>query len=265
MSNSSRAPVALITGGTTGIGRATARLLREQGYDVVVTGQNPETIAAAERSLPDDVVVLRADARSLGDAEYVATEVRQRFGRLDTVFLNAGVGWFVSLADADEAAFDEHFNVNIKGQFFTLQKVLPLLGHGSSVIISGALGTRIGIPNWSIYSASKAALLALVHTLAIELAPRGIRVNAVSPGPVDTLALDKLGLPADSSSHFKASMASRIPLGRLGTEDDVAQTVAFLASPAAGFISGTNILVDGGLAAGLIADTNVPAAGDPAA
>jgi NAD(P)-dependent dehydrogenase (short-subunit alcohol dehydrogenase family) len=245
------APVALITGGTTGIGHATARLLREQGFDVLVTGQNPATIAAAQRSLPDGVVVLRADARSLADAEQVAAEIRQRFGRLDVVFLNAGVGRFLSLADADEASFDEHFAINVKGQFFTLQKVLPLLGEGSTVIVTGALGPQKGIPNWSIYSATKGALLAMVGALAVELAPRGIRVNAVTPGPIETPALDKLGGPAESLEHFKETIATRIPLGRLGSDDDVARTVAFLASPAASFITGATILVDGGLAAAL--------------
>jgi NAD(P)-dependent dehydrogenase (short-subunit alcohol dehydrogenase family) len=241
-------PVALITGGTTGIGHATAHLLHEQGYNVVVTGQNPERLAAARCTLPQGVIVLRADSRSLADAERVASEIAQRFGTLDLVFLNAGVGRFVSLPDADEQAFDEHFAVNVKGPFFTLQKVLPLLGEGSSVIVNGALGAQKGVPNWSIYSATKGALLAMVRSLAIELAPRGIRVNAVSPGPVETPAWEKLGLPPEALRHFRETSSSQIPMGRFGREEDVARTVAFLASPAAGFITGATIPIDGGLA-----------------
>lgn len=242
-------PAALVTGGTTGIGRATARLLHEQGFSVLATGVNPDTIAAARRDLPEGIVVLRADSRSLADADKVAAEVRQRFGKLDVVFLNAGIGRMLAIEAVDEATFDEHFAVNVKGQFFTLQKILPLMSGGGSVIVNGAIGAHKGIPNWSVYSATKGALLAMVRALAAELAPRGIRVNSVSPGPVDTAAFERLGLPAEAIAAFRDVIPTRVPLGRFGAEEEIARVVAFLASPAANFITGVDVPVDGGMAA----------------
>lgn len=242
-------PVALITGGTTGIGRATAQLLYKQGFAVLVTGSNADTIASAQRELPDEVIVLRADARSLADADSVAIEIQARFGKLDVAFLNAGIGRMLPIEAVDSATFDEHFAVNVKGQYFTLQKILPLMHEGGSVIFNGAIGAHKGIPNWSIYSATKGALLAMVRPLAAELAPRGIRVNSVSPGPVDTAAFVKLGLPSDAIAAFREIIPTRVPLGRFGTEDEIARVVAFLASPAASFITGVDVPVDGGMAA----------------
>lgn len=247
MTTHSSHPTALITGGTTGMGLATARVLHTQGFTVLVTGQNPHTIATAQRVLPDDVVVFRADLRSIADAELVASELQQRFGKLDVAFLNAGVGRMLPLEAVNEVTYDEHFDVNVKGQFFTLQKILPLLGKGSSVIFTGANGAMKGIPNWSVYSGTKGALLSMVRALAVELAPRKIRVNMVTPGPMDTPAIGKLGLPAEALDAFRESIAARIPLGRFGSGEEIAGMVAFLASSAASFITGTNIIVDGGL------------------
>ncbi|MEU7833764.1 MULTISPECIES: SDR family oxidoreductase [unclassified Nonomuraea] len=245
--------VALITGGTTGIGLATARILHAEGFAVLVTGQNPDTLAAARRTLPDDITVFRADAGVLTDADALATEVRERFGRLDLVFLNAAVARFAPLEAVDEAFYDEHFRINVKGQLFTLQRVLPMLAEGSSVIFSSSrLATR-AFSNWSVYAATKGALLSMARALAIELAPRGIRVNTVSPGPIDTPALNKQGLPATALADFRADMASRVPLGRIGSDDDIARTVAFLASSGAGYITGAEIVVDGGMFASLAA------------
>jgi NAD(P)-dependent dehydrogenase (short-subunit alcohol dehydrogenase family) len=246
MTTSTSAPVALVTGGTTGIGLATAQVLHKRGYAVMVTGRNPDSLAAAQRVLPDDVVVFRADARSVADADAVAAELSRRFGKLDLAFLNAGVTRLVPLEALDEETYDWHFDTNLKGQVFLLQKVLPLLGRGSSVVLTSSTGSDRGNPGMAVYAATKGAQLSLMRTLAVELAPRGIRVNAVSPGPIETPMMTKLGMPADMLDDFKVSFAARIPTGRFGTPEEIGNAVAFLGSAEASFITGANLVVDGG-------------------
>src|SRR5258708_28122406 len=215
MSQNGSRPTAFITGGTSGIGFATARILHEQGFAVLVTGQNPETIAAAQRSSPGEVAVLRADARILADADRVAGELKQRFGRIDFAFLNAGIIRMLPLEAVDEAAFDEHFDINVKGQFFALQKTLPLLAEGGSVLFTSSVGAHTGFPGCSVYRLPKGAIAALVPALAAELAPRGIRANALCPGAIDTPAFDKLALPAEMIAALPRGIPPRLPLGRL--------------------------------------------------
>ncbi len=241
------APAALITGGTSGIGLAAAQLLHDRGHRVMVTGQNPATIALAREALPPAVVVTRADARSLADAERVAAEVRERFGTLNVLFLNAGISRPAPVDAWDEATYDDVFAVNAKGQFFTLQAVLPLLAEAASIVLTVGVGVRQGRPGGSVTAASRGALLAMVPSLAAELAPRGIRVNAVSPGAIDTPIWAKLGLPAEVQQQIAEDISGRVPLGRFGTAAEVAEVVAFLASDAAGYVTGQNVTVGGGV------------------
>lgn len=239
-------PAVLITGGTSGIGSASAELLHQRGFQVMVTGQNPTTIAAAREELPEGVVVLRADARSLEDTERVVEEVRSRFGALTALFLNAGISRPTPLDSVDEASYDELFGVNTKGQFFTLQKMLPLLTDGASVIVTVGIGATRGIAGGSVTAGSRGALLTMVPSLALELAPRKIRVNAVSPGAIDTPIWSKTGVPPETLADMTTGIAATIPFGRLGTAGEVAEVVAFLASDAASYVTGQDIVVGGG-------------------
>jgi len=239
--------VALITGATTGIGFATARLLHEQGYDVVGTGRDPDRIDAARAALPRGVTVIKADARSLTDAQSLANEVRARFGRLDALFLNAGVGPMQPVEAVTESSFDDNFAVNVKGQFFTLQKVLPLMGTGAAIVLMSALGIYLGLPNYSVGTATRGSMMAMVAPLAVELAPRRIRVNGVLPGAIETPAFAKLGLTPAELAKFGEWLQPRLLVGRPGAPDDVAHVVAFLLSPAAAYVNGACIPIDGGL------------------
>ncbi|MEV0949012.1 SDR family oxidoreductase [Promicromonospora sp. NPDC050249] len=235
-------PVALITGGTTGIGRATAELLHARGYQVAVTGQNPDTLAQASRELPDDVLVVRSDARALADTDALVATVAERFGAIDVLFLNAGIFQLAPVADVTEESFDAHVDVNFKGQYFTLKKALPLMNDGGSIILTVGVGSRRGGLGATLGAATRGALLTMLPSLALELAPRRIRVNAVSPGATDTPLFDKLGVPQAGKDAMRAS----IPFERFGSSQEVAEAVAFLASDAASYITGQDLAVAGG-------------------
>jgi len=238
---------ALITGGTTGIGRATAELFYGAGARVAITGQNPDTLAAARRELPPAIAVLEADARSISDATRLALEIERRFGQLDILFLNAGIAQLAPFEQVDEAFYDEHMNVNVKGVVFTLQKLLPLMASGASIIVNTSVADARGAALMSIYSASKGAVAALVRSLAVELAPRGIRVNSVSPATILTPIQQKFGLPPEVALASAKHYAARIPLARFGEAEEVARAVLFLASGAASYVTGVELPVDGGL------------------
>ncbi|MGW2639763.1 SDR family oxidoreductase [Streptomyces sp. NPDC001348] len=229
------APAALITGGTSGIGKATAELLHLRGHRVMVTGVG----GVADAGLPEDVRVVRADARSLPDLDHAMDQVRRHLGSLDLLFLNAGVSRPGPIESTDEDTFDDLFDINVKGTFFTLQKALPLLNEGASVVFTVGAGEGIG----AAMTAAKGALVPLMRSLALELAPRRIRVNAVSPGLIDTPVYGRMGVPREMID----SWARDVPLGRVGAPADVAEAVAFLASDAAGYITGDNLVVSGGI------------------
>ncbi|GAB3795094.1 SDR family oxidoreductase [Humibacter antri] len=238
----------LITGGTSGIGRATAVLLHERGYRVALTGQGTASTARARAELPGDLLVIQADSRSLDDTRRMIGEVRDRFGRLTALFVNAGVSRSTPLGSVDERTWDEVIEINTKGAFFTVQGALPLLVDGAAIVFTVGIGATppFGIAGGSVAAASRGALLSMVPSLALELAPRRIRVNAVSPGAIDTPIWSKFGAPAEAVKERKQALADRIPFGRLGDAREIAETVAFLASDGAAYLTGQNIVVAGG-------------------
>jgi NAD(P)-dependent dehydrogenase (short-subunit alcohol dehydrogenase family) len=241
------ARTALITGGTSGIGKATARTLHDRGYRVAVTGQGEESVTRAREELPDDILVLRSDARYLPDIDKVVSEVGAHFGSLTTLFLNAGVNRPMTLEHWDEAGYDEVFAVNTKGVFFTLAKALPLLSDGASVIVTVGIGATRSLTGSSVAAGSHGAMLSMIPTLALELAPRRIRLNAVSPGMTDTpMTRASIRTATEDVAGTMTAMAERNPFARLATPEDIAGTVAFLASDDAAYITGQEIVVSGG-------------------
>ncbi len=239
--------VVLITGGTNGIGLASARLFKAHGARLAVTGRDPAALAAAQEELGSDALVVASQAGDLAEVDALLAQVKQRFGRLDVLFLNAGLSSPAPFEQVTEDQFDAIVGINFKAVFFTIQKALPLFGASASIIVTTSITNQTGTPNFSVYGASKAAQRSLVQSLGLALIGRGIRVNAISPGPIDTNAFQRLKLPAERVEAIHADIRARSPIKRLGSADEVAKVALFLASDDAAYIVGEEIVVDGGL------------------
>lgn len=241
--------IALITGGTSGIGWASAKLFRDHGARLVVTGRDPDRLARARQELGERHLVLSSDASRLSEIESLMAQITARYGVLDVLFLNAGGAQAAPLEQVTESQFDACMAANLKGAFFTLQQALPLLSASAqaSVIVTTSITNRLGCPNFSVYGASKAALRSLVQTLSLELAGRGIRINAISPGPVATAIFDRFGLPPEIIPALKQEIASKAPLKRFASAEEIARVALFLASDEASYLVGEEIVVDGGI------------------
>jgi len=238
---------ALITGGTTGIGLETARRFVAEGARLAITGKNPATLDAARRQLGENVLVSASDASDIAAQKKVAEAVRQAFGGLDILFANAGIADLRPIEQWYDAGFDRSMALNFKGPYFLIQALLPVFANPASVVLNTSVNAHIGMPNTSVYGATKAALLSLTRTLSGELIARGIRVNAVSPGPISTPLYGKLGLSESDLKAVSASIQSQVPAGRFGTPSEIANAVVFLASDESAFTVGAELQVDGGM------------------
>ncbi|HAK33593.1 MAG TPA: KR domain-containing protein [Pantoea sp.] len=247
MSKKLSGKIALVTGGSSGIGLASAQELAEQGAKVYITGRRQEELDAAVAFIGPSATGIRADASVLGDLDRVFSTIAGESGKLDVLFANAGGGDMMPLGAITEEHFDRIFGTNVRGVLFTVQKALPLLTNGASVILTGSTAAAKGTASFSVYSASKAAVRNLARSWALDLKERGIRVNVVSPGPVRTPGLGGL-VPEEHRQGLFDALAAGVPLGRLGEPDEIGKTVAFLASDDASFINAAEIFVDGGLA-----------------
>src|ERR1700746_481777 len=239
--------VAVVTGGNSGIGLATAKRFSEEGAKVVISGRGQKTLDEAVKSSGGDVIAVRSDVSKLGDLDKLYKIVAEKAGKIDVLFANAGIAKFAPVTDSTEALFDETFDVNVKGVYFTIQKALPLLNDGVSIIINSSVVNETGLAAASVYAATKAAVRSFARTLTTELVDRGIRVNGVSPGPITTPIFGRTGLPQEAIDQFAREAQTKVPMKRFGKPEEVADTVAYLASSEASYITGVDINVDGGM------------------
>lgn len=238
---------ALITGGNSGIGLATARLFREHGARVAITGRDPASLESACQELGENALAIRSDVGRLGDIDETMEQVKSHFGHLDILIANAAIAQPAPFSLVSEAQFDDTVGINLKGVFFTIQKALPLMREGGSIVVTTSISNQRGAPNFSVYAACKAALRSLVQTLSQELVAQGIRVNAVSPGPTDTPGFGRWGVPPEIVEMAREQFTQKSPMKRFAAPEEIAQAVLFLISQDASYIVGHELVVDGGV------------------
>lgn len=238
---------AVITGGNSGIGLATALKLQSQGANVVVFGRNADTLAQAGELLGEGALVVQGDVTELADLKRLFAETKARFGSVDVLFANAGIAQMAPFSDVTPEFYDRLFDINVKGLYFTVKEALPLLNDGASIVFNASAVTQKGFPGMSVYAATKAAVRSFARSLSAELVHRNIRVNVVSPGPIETPIFGRMGLPQEAVAQMGSQFSEMVPLKRIGQADEIAGAVAFLASDASSFVVGVDLPVDGGL------------------
>lgn len=239
--------LALITGGTSGIGLETAKQFIAEGARVAITGRDPKSFEQATHELGDQAICIASDAGNADGQKQLAARIHEEFGRLDVLFVNAGIAQLGPVEHWDEAGFDRSFSINVRGPFFLIQALLPLFANPASIVLNASINAHIGMVNASVYAASKAALLSMARNLSVELIARGIRVNAVSPGPITTPLYGKLGLSDADLKAASEALQNQVPAKRFGKPSEIASAVVFLASDESAYTVGSDLIIDGGM------------------
>jgi NAD(P)-dependent dehydrogenase (short-subunit alcohol dehydrogenase family) len=247
MSDRFKGKVAVVTGGNSGIGLAAAKAFAREGAKVAILGRSDATLKAAQKELGPDALALKADTSKVSEIAAAMEAIKRRFDRIDVLFVNAGVGRFIPFEEVSEEFFDEIVDTNVKGVFFTVQKAAPLLSRGAAVVLNASIAAHTGLPNSTVYAATKAAVVSLAKTLSADLLQRGVRVNAVSPGPVETPIFGRMNVPEEQLKQTKEWFAQQVPLKRFAQPDEIAEAVLYLSSSQSSFVVGTELVVDGGM------------------
>ena len=240
--------IAVVTGGNSGIGLASARRFKAEGAKVIINARNAQRLEETKQELGDEFTIIQADFSKVNEIEAFFKEVGEQHGKIDTLYLNAGIALFMPIEAMTEEVFDQMVSINVKGVFFGVQKALPYLNDGASILLTTSVVNQMGMPNSNIYAATKAAVKSLAKSLSSELLQRNIRVNAISPGPIETPIFAKMGMDDEQMQSMASGIISQIPMGRMGRSEEVAGTALFLASDDSTFIVGAEIEVDGGIA-----------------
>ncbi len=240
--------VAVVTGGNSGIGFGVARAYAREGAQVAITGRNEATLAAAAKEIGDGTLALRSDAGVVAEIEAAMSKIGERFGHIDALFVNAGIGGFVSLGNVTEEYFDRTVAVNMKGVFFAVQKAVPWMPRGAAIVLNASITAHLGMPGTAVYAATKAAVVNMAKTFSTELLDKGIRVNAVSPGPTSPGLIDRHGFTPEELRAAKERIETQIAVNRMGTPEDIAAAVLYLTAPESAFVVGSELVVSGGMA-----------------
>jgi NAD(P)-dependent dehydrogenase (short-subunit alcohol dehydrogenase family) len=240
--------VAVVTGGNSGIGLGVAKAYAREGAQVAITGRNEKTLEVAAKEIGDGTLAIQSDSGKVREIEAAMQKINQRFGRIDALFVNAGVAKFVPFEEVTEQFFDETIGINMKGVFFTVQKAISLMSKGSAIVLNASINAHLGMPGTTVYGATKAAVINMAKTLSADLLAKGIRVNAISPGPITSALLARDGISQEKLQETKDWIQSQVPIKRFGTPEEIAAAVLYLTAPESAFVLGAELIIDGGMA-----------------